>query len=274
MKWAGGKTKLLSELRARAPRGFRRYYEPFLGGAALFLDLAPAKAVLGDLNHALIDTYRALASNVEEVISILEVLRAGYLGGGERFYYFLREEWNRNEFATSAERAAAFILLNKTGYNGLWRVNRDGKYNVPAGKYTNPSIFDADHLRAAGAAFARAELRVGTFKTTTADVGAGDFVYFDPPYDPLNKTSSFTAYTKDAFGDAEQAELAQWAAALCRRGATVVLSNNDTPLIRDLYQGFQIETVKCARSINSKGTRRGKIDEVLITGVPLYQAPW
>lgn len=269
VKWVGGKTKLLPELRARAPQKFRRYYEPFLGGAAMFLDLAPEQATLGDMNDHLIEMYLALACHVDKVITALTSFRAQY-EVDRNFYYQLREWWNESEFEDSiAHRAAAFITLNKTCFNGLWRVNKRGDFNVPAGDYANPTIFDPDHLRAAGQAFKKAELKVGDYKATTAEAGEGDFVYFDPPYDPINKTSNFTSYTKEGFGDAQQEALAGWALELRRRGATVMLSNNDTPMIRGLYRGFIVETVKCARPINSKGDKRGKVDEVIITGGPL-----
>lgn len=269
VKYVGGKTKLLPALRARAPKTFRRYYEPFLGGAAMFLALEPEQATVGDINTPLIETYLALACHVEQVIIALTSFRAQYETGGKDFYYQLRTWWNESEFEDSiAHRAAAFITLNKTGYNGLWRVNKSGGYNVPAGDYANPTIFDPDHLRAVGRVFKRAELKMGDYKATTAEVGKGDFVYFDPPYDPLNKTSSFTSYTKDGFGDDAQAALAAHARELRRRGAFVMLSNNDTLMIRDLYRDFCIETVCCARPINSKGDKRGKINEVLITGAP------
>lgn len=269
VKWVGGKTKLLPELRARVPKTFRRYYEPFLGGAAMFLDLEPEQATVGDMNAHLIETYLALACHAEGVIVALTSFKTQYEAGGEDFYYQLRARWNAAEFKDSiAHRVAAFITLNKTCYNGLWRVNRQGCFNVPAGDYKNPTIFDPDHLRAASRAFKKAELKIGDYKATTVEVGKGDFVYFDPPYDPINKTSNFTSYTKDGFGEEQQEQLAKHAVELQRRGAFVMLSNNDTPLIRNLYRGFTIETVRCTRSINSKGDKRGEINEVLITGAP------
>lgn len=267
LKYVGGKTKLLPELRRRMPAVYRRYYEPFVGGASLFLDVLPAQATIGDINGHLIETYLALACHVDQVIEELISFRRRYQAGGEEFYYKLREWWNEREFADHPpRRAAAFIMLNKTCFNGLWRVNKEGRHNVPVGAYKNPKIFDPDHLREVGAAFKRAELKIGDYKGTTAEVGKGDFVYMDSPYDPINKTSNFTSYTKEGFGDTQQEQLAQHALELRRRGATVMLSNNDTPMIRALYEGFVIETVKCARPINSKGDKRGAVDEVLITG--------
>lgn len=269
VKYVGGKTKLLPELRARVPKTYRRYYEPFLGGAAMFLDLSPAQATIGDTNAHLVETYLALACHVEDVIEELTSFRRRYLAGGKEFYYTLRTWWNEREFADRLpRRAAAFIMLNKTCFNGLWRVNKDGEFNVPMGAYKNPSIFDPDHLRAAGRAFKQAELKIGDYKATTAEAGKDDFVYFDPPYDPINKTSNFTSYTEEGFGDDAQAALAEHARELRKRGAFVMASNNDTPMIRDLYHDFTIEIVRCARPINSKGDKRGEINEVLITGAP------
>lgn len=266
LKWVGGKTKLLPELLARVPAKYGRYYEPFVGGGALFLALCPEAAVLGDMNGDLIDTYRTIASDVEPLIHRLEKMRARHQTGGAPYYYDVRTQWNDCEYEDDRiGRAAAFIFLNKTCFNGLWRVNRAGQMNTPVGSYKNPTIFEPENLREVAKALAHVEFAVGDYKTTTARVTKGDFVYFDPPYDPLNKTSNFTSYTKTGFGDDEQAQLAKHALELQGRGAFVMLSNNDTPFIRDLYKDFHIDTVKCARPINSKGDKRGAVDEVLIT---------
>lgn len=270
VKWVGGKTKLLPELHQRMPKSFRRYYEPFLGGGALFFAVEPENAVLGDLNANLVEMYITVACHTDRVIDRLTTYRRQYLAQGEQYYYETRTGWNNGDFSDDVvARAAAFILLNKTCFNGLWRVNKSGKMNVPAGKYKNPTIFDADNLRAVAPLLKQAEIRIADYKQTTSPVGRGDFVYFDPPYDPIDKTSNFTSYTKEGFGDAQQEQLAGWALELRRRGAYVMLSNNDTPMIRGLYRGFTVETVKCARPINSKGDKRGEVDEVIITGGPL-----
>lgn len=264
IKWVGGKTKLLPELRARRPRAWGTYYEPFVGGGALFFDLVPPQTVLGDLNEALIDVYRAVAVDVEAVITALAMHKEMHDKDGV-YYYKVRACWNTGEIMDAAERAAAFIYMNKTGYNGLWRVNRAGKLNVPIGRYTNPTIYVPDVLRAASTVLRRVTLRVGTYVETTQDAAAGDFVYFDPPYDPVSKTSNFTSYTKNEFGKDQQKALAEYAWALHQRGVYVMLSNNDTPLVRDLYARFNIDTVKCRRSVNSAADKRGDVDEVIIT---------
>lgn len=268
IKWVGGKTKLLPELRARLPPKYNRYFEPFLGGAAMFFALAPRDAVLGDMNASLIDVYTALAHDVESVIKHLALYRENYLLEPSRYYYTVREWWNNHEFDDDVcSRAAAFIFLNKTCFNGLYRVNRKGEFNVPVGDYKEPAIYDPEALRAAGTVLGakKVSLRVTSYEVTTTSATAGDFVYFDPPYDPHSKTSNFTAYTKDAFGKKEQEQLAEHARALRKRGVQVMLSNNDTPFIRSLYEDFCIDNVKCGRAINSKGTKRGKVDEVIIT---------
>ena len=263
IKWVGGKSKLLPELRARMPPRFGRYFEPFAGGAALFFATAPVDAVLGDDNQDLIATYRAIASDVDAVIRRLELHRRHH---DDAHYYEVRARWNDREVSWSTpERAAAFIYLNKTCFNGLWRVNKAGEHNVPKGDYRNPSIYDADELRDASAHLRGASIDVGDYKLTTSTAQAGDFVYFDPPYDPASKTSNFTAYTKDSFGKKEQAELADYARVLRHGGTYVMLSNNDTPYVRELYHDFYIDTIQVGRAINSKGDKRGKVAEVVIT---------
>lgn len=265
MKWVGGKTKLLPELRARMPPRYRRYYEPFVGGAAMFFALAPDAACLGDMNQALIDTYRAVRDHVEEVIGRLEEHKAKHWKTSY-YYYEMREGWNEHRWRSDeVGAAAAFIYLNKTCYNGLWRVNRSGGFNVPKGDYEDPPIVDPDNLRRASRALHKARLLVNEYDATTAHAEEGDFAYFDPPYDPVSKTSSFTAYTKNAFGKDQQKRLADHARALRDKGVQVMLSNNDTPYVRSLYSDFVVDTVKCGRSINSKGDKRGKVDEVIIT---------
>lgn len=268
IKWVGGKTKLLPELRVRLPPKYNRYFEPFLGGAAMFFALAPQDAVLGDMNGALIDTYGALAHDVESVIESLGRFRKNYLLAPDEYYYQVRTWWNEHEFEDDASaRAAAFIFLNKTCFNGLWRVNRAGGFNVPKGDYKEPKIFDPEALRAAGSMLGakKVSLRVTGYDVTTASATAGDFVYFDPPYDPVSKTSNFTSYTKDAFGKEQQRQLAEHARELRKRGAHVMLSNNDTEYVRSLYEDFCIDTVLCGRAINSDGAKRGKVSEVIIT---------
>ncbi len=264
IKWVGGKTKLLPELISRLPGTFRRYYEPFVGGAALYFRVAPTQAVLNDYNPDLIGLYTALRRDVTGVIKKLALHRAQH---SEAHYYDVRTRWNDREVAwTTAERAATFIYLNKTCFNGLWRVNRSGAFNVPIGRYVDPPICVPDTLRAAQKVLATSELRCGDYREAVADAGRGDFLYFDPPYDPLTPTASFTSYTPRAFGTEQQAELAETARELVARGCRVMLSNHDTPLVRSLYKGFRVDRVKCSRAINSNAAKRGDVDEVIVTG--------
>jgi len=246
------------------PKKFGEYYEPFVGGAAMFFALAPESACLGDMNRALIDTYCAVREDVEGVIERLKEYKAKHWKGS--YYYEMREGWNEHRWRSDeVGAAAAFIYLNKTCFNGVWRVNRSGEFNVPKGDYEDPPIVNPDNLRLAAKALKNARLLCNEYDATTAHAKKGDFVYFDPPYDPVSKTSNFTAYTKDAFGKEQQKKLAEHARALRAKGVQVMLSNNDTPFVRELYADFCIDNVKCGRAINSKGAKRGKVDEVIIT---------
>jgi DNA adenine methylase len=264
IKWVGGKTKLLPELIARMPARFERYFEPFAGGAAMFFRVAPARAVLADSNHDLIGLYTCLTRDVAGVIKKLEHHRTAH---SEAHYYTTRTRWNDRELAwTTADRAATFIYLNKTCFNGLWRVNRAGLFNVPIGRYADPPICVPDALRAASRVLSRATLRCGDYQDVVKDAKRGDFLYFDPPYDPVTPTANFTSYTAGAFGADQQRELADTARKLVARGCQVMLSNSDTPFIRSLYQDFRVDRVKCSRAINSNAAKRGDVDEVIITG--------
>lgn len=262
VKWAGGKSKLLEELTKRRPVQYRRYYEPFAGGAALFFRMGPKRAVLGDTNTDLINMYRCVAWNVEGVIRRLAAHRRNHC---EDYYYSVRDKWNGSRGQSDVWRAAAFIYMNKTCYNGLWRVNRKGHFNVPIGRYTEPRIFEPKAMRAASLVLQKADLRVATYSETVEDAGRNDFVYFDPPYVPLSKTASFTSYTAEDFGPTDQEDLANTAVQLDKRGCKFMLSNHDTPEVRELYDGFQIDTVRCVRMINSNANKRGSVREVVIT---------
>ena len=264
IKWVGGKTRLLPELTQRLPATFGRYFEPFAGGAALFFRVAPLRAVLSDFNPDLVGLYTTVRRDVAGVIKQLERHRTLH---SEAHYYDVRTRWNDREIEWStAERAATFIYLNKTCFNGLWRVNRAGAFNVPIGRYTDPPICVPDALQAAARVLVNADLRCGDYRDAVVDAVRGDFLYFDPPYDPLTPTSSFTSYTTNAFGPDQQHELAETARALVRRGCRVMLSNSDTPLVRSIYKGFTIDRVKCSRAINSNAAKRGDVDEVIVTG--------
>jgi DNA adenine methylase len=258
VKWAGGKRQLLPELRRHVPERFGRYFEPFVGGGALFFELRPSAARLTDVNARLIRTYSGVRNDVERVIGLLESYPHD-----ERFFYELRDR--DVDLGTDAEVAAWFIYLNKVGFNGLYRVNRKNRFNVPFGRHKNPTICDAATLRACSAALQRAELSVADFADSVADAGPGDLVYFDPPYVPLSVTSNFTSYTSDGFGPEAHKRLRDLALQLKERGVHVILSNSSADFVRDLYRpSFTTTEVLATRLVNSKVTRRGAITELVI----------
>ncbi|MEZ4403995.1 MAG: DNA adenine methylase [Kofleriaceae bacterium] len=262
VKWVGGKTRLLPEILTRFPRQFGRYVEPFAGGAAVFFHLGPTEAVLSDRNPDLIGMYRAVAADPDGVLRRLAIHRDAH---DEAHYYQTRARWNDCTVSWSAlDRAATFIYLNRTCFNGLWRVNKGGGFNVPMGRYKNPAICDAETVTRASGVLRRATLLCGDYQAAVADAGPGDLVYFDPPYDPVTPTANFTSYTGDGFGPDDQRALADTVRALADRGCAVVLSNSDTPFIRSLYKGLRIDRVRCPRAINSDPARRGDVDEVLV----------
>jgi DNA adenine methylase len=271
LKWAGGKRQLLSELRKHVPQFYGRYYEPFVGGGALFFDLqtppedptdlgawqdwSSHESVIGDTNLELIRTYRAVRDDVESVVDCLKLYK-----NSESLFY----EARANPPVGDAEFAAWFIYMNKVCFNGLYRVNKKGEFNVPFGKYVNPKICDEETLRACSAALQDVRIEYDDFNIVTAEVGPGDLVYFDSPYLPVTVTSNFTAYTKDGFTYADHQRLAACALELKRRGVFVVLSNSSCPAVRELYAGWEIIEVDARRSINSKGSKRGAVKEVII----------
>lgn len=259
IKWAGGKSGLLPSIHSLLPQNtsFNTYYEPFLGGGAVFFSLQPANAVLNDSNHDLIELYQIVRDDVENLIDHLK-----FHYNEMNYFYMVREQDPAT--LSPVERAARFIFLNKTCYNGLYRVNSKGKFNVPFGKYSNPLICDPVGLRSASLALSHTTLLNVDFETATSTACADDFVYFDPPYDPINSTSSFTSYTSSGFNSSEQYRLAENVKRLNDIGVKVMISNSDTPLIRDLYSHYQIIEVQAKRAINCKPGGRGKISELLI----------
>lgn len=259
LKWVGGKRQLLPHLRAARPQKFGVYFEPFLGGGAMFFDLLPPRAVLSDSNLRLVKTYRGVRDAVDEVI---ERLRS--YPHDKDFYLEMRRR--PIDDASDAETAAWFIYLNKTGFNGLYRVNRRNEVNVPFGSYANPRICDEPNLRACARALERAEIVHGDFDDIVARARARDFVYFDPPYVPLSATASFTSYTSESFADPDQVRLRDVARALKRRKVSVLLSNSSAERVKTLYaDGFTLTPVLATRMVNSKATARGAITELLIS---------
>ena len=263
LKWAGGKRQLLPELRKALPAKWGHYYEPFIGGGALFFDLRASgwagAATLGDANERLVRMYLGVRGDVDEVIRLLKKTRYA------KAFYLRERARNPDLFGDDAEIAAWFIYLNKTGFNGLYRVNRKGEFNVPFGRYDNPLICDEPNLRAASHALKKTKLVIGDFEKAVKSAEAGDLVYCDPPYVPVSATSDFTSYTKEKFGPVEQERLRDMALRLKRLGVHVILSNADVPFVRKLYKGFNIRSVSARRNINSKGGSRGAVGEVIIT---------
>jgi DNA adenine methylase len=259
IKWAGGKAQLISAFAPYFPNRdeIRHYYEPFIGGAAVFFYLQHPRSFLSDSNAELIELYQTVRDNVDGLIKALKKHR-----NDEAYFYKVRAQVAKQ--LTPVERAARFIYLNKTCYNGLYRVNSQGQFNAPFGNYKNPNLCDEPGLQAASLALQTAELNVLDFEAAVAKAVAGDLVYFDPPYQPLSKTSSFTSYTATRFDDAEQRRLANVYRELDHRGCRVMLSNSNAPLIRALYGDFRLVEVLANRAINSKADGRGKIVELLI----------
>lgn len=266
LKWAGGKGQLLSELVARvdAAGPFRVYHEPFVGGGALFFELCRTgrigeRAVLSDTNPNLVDAWLGVQQVVDEVIAELRTHAEAH---GPDWYYRVRRE----RPAGLAARAARIIYLNKTCYNGLYRENSRGGFNVPMGRYESPAILDEENLRACAAALQVAEIRVSGFEDSLGRAEAGDLVYLDPPYAPVSATASFTAYAAGGFGEAEQRRLADLFRDLEGRGVRALLSNSDTPLTRALYGDFgeRCASVVARRAVNSRADRRGAVGEILV----------
>ncbi|MFQ5719857.1 MAG: DNA adenine methylase [Acidobacteriota bacterium] len=261
LKWAGGKTQLLPDLLARLPGSFEAYHEPFIGAGALLFALvghqAQRQIFLSDRNEPLIDTYLAVQEDVEAVISRLRRHR----NTPEHFYAVRAKDTRR---MTRAGRAARLIYLNRTCFNGLYRENRSGRFNVPFGRYKNPRICNADNLRAVAAALANTRIECGEFAGVLGRTRAGDLVYFDPPYHPVSATASFTSYDRNGFRAEDQIRLRDTFAELDRQGVRVMLSNSDTAFVRELYTGFEIAQVSARRAINSRADRRGKVAELIV----------
>jgi DNA adenine methylase len=294
LKWAGGKRQLLPHLRRFYPPAFNRYLEPFFGSGAVFFDLHAAgrlqdrDAVLIDANADLIGCYETVRAQPDAVGHELDRLAAAHASGGQALYYAVRDRQfnptrdrlrdHTGRIAYTPELAAMLIYLNRTGFNGLFRVNARGGFNVPAGRYARPKIADREKLARVAQALSAPRVRLvwGSFESAAEIAAPGDFVYFDPPYAPLSRTASFTSYTGPRFDAVDQQRLQRVAIALARRGCSVVLSNSTADAIADLYErnadaraaGLRVLRVPARRAINSNAARRGPIDEFLISNVP------
>lgn len=287
IKWVGGKTQLLDEVRKSLPRDFASrqhitYVEPFVGGGAVMFWILQAypnieRAVINDINQELVCTYRVIQENVEELIAELAYIRDEYipLNAEDRKAYFMekRARFNTKQ-TTPVETAALFIFLNRTCFNGLYRVNSKGEFNVPHGKYTKPRICDADNLRACSMVLQNVEILCGDFAETGRFAGPDTLFYFDPPYKPITETSSFTSYAKEGFNDNEQLRLRDFCDKINKEKALFVASNSDPKDVNSkdnffdtIYQHFIIKRVSAARMINSDASGRGAISELMISNV-------
>ncbi len=267
VKWVGGKRRVLPDLLLSLPTTFDHYYEPFVGGGALFFHLRSLnllddhKITLSDINLRLIRTYRAIRDDVDGVIERLEHHKKNHC----RDYFYGVRDVKVDAYQNDADVAAWFIYLNKTAFNGLYRVNKKNRFNAPMGKYKNPAICDAANLRNCHTVLQTVELLHTPFDKAPIDAKKDDLVYFDPPYVPVSATSSFTSYTNEGFGYEEQERLRDVAWMLRRKGVNVMLSNSDHDLVHDLYQDFDVRQIKVGRAINCKAGSRGKVGEVIVT---------
>lgn len=268
LKWAGGKRQIIGEIKKLMPGEFNNYFEPFIGGGALFFDLERDNSTINDFNSELINTYECVRDNVDELITLL---RHHEDNNSQEFFYELRS-WDRDgtlERMTSVQRAARFIYLNKTGFNGLFRVNSAGQFNVPYGRYKRPLIVNEEVLIPTSKFLNESHVNIlqGDYEVAVRNAGPDDLVYFDPPYAPLlEDTNNFVGYTLNGFSSKDQERLRDIFVELDNRGCFVMLSNSNSKVIRDLYAAYAETTfiIKANRSVNSKGNGRGKVEEVLV----------
>lgn len=265
-KWVGGKRQLLPKLHSFMPEKYNRYYEPFIGGGALLFSLAPKNAVINDFNADLINLYQIVKSNPKELLEQLDK----HAANNTKEYYLAIRKLDRSDAInqlSDVEKAARILYMLKVDFNGLYRVNKKGEFNVPYGRYKNPKISDHETIMSVSNYFNQANVKImqGDFANAVEDAQTGDFVYFDPPYVPVNLTSSFTSYTSEGFNLKEQERLRDLFFTLDKRGVKVMLSNSDVPTVRELYKNANIHAVEANRFINSKSDKRGKVGEVIIT---------
>lgn len=262
VKWVGGKRQLIKELKKYMPKKFDTYFEPFIGGGALFFNLKLEKSFINDYNTELINLYEVIKNNPEELIKDLEKHK-----NNSEYYYKIREldripeKYKR---LSKIKKASRFIYLNKTGFNGLYRVNKNGQFNVPFGKYTNPSYAENSNILNCSKLLEKTTILNGDFEIIKKYIQKGDFVYFDPPYVPLSETSSFTEYTNKGFDEDMQFRLKELCDYIHNIGAYFMLSNSYTEYIKDLYKEYTLITVQANRALNCKANGRGKINEYIV----------
>mgnify|MGYP001686660720 FL=1 len=265
-KWTGGKRQLLPVIRELMPKTYNRYFEPFVGGGALFFDLAPKNAVINDFNAELINCYQQIKDNPQELIEILKVHQEY---NSKEYYLDLRsaDRDERIDMMSEVQRAARILYMLRVDFNGLYRVNSKNQFNVPYGRYKNPKIVDENLVSAISTYLNnnQIEIKKGDFEKAVLDVQPGDFVYFDPPYIPLSETSAFTSYTHEGFSYDDQVRLRDTFKKLSDIGAYVMLSNSSSFLVEELYRDFNIHYVEATRTNGAKSSSRGKISEIIVT---------
>ncbi len=268
VKWAGGKTQLLEKIKTLMPKEYNHYFEPFIGGGALLFSVAPKDFTLNDFNSELIQAYRCFTDE-NDFKKLIEKLNFYQENHSEEQYYQVRAMDQESEFLEKPiyERAARMIYLNKSCFNGLYRVNSKGFFNVPSGKKKTLNCYEKDNLLEIENFFKKSKFKIlsGDFEKAVEGAEKGDFVYFDPPYDTWEGKDSFTSYAKNPFGKEEQKRLADVFKRLSQKGVYVMLSNHNTDYIRELYKDFHIHVVDARRNINSKGDGRGSVEEVIVT---------
>lgn len=283
VKWAGGKSQLLNDIRAKYPEKIDKYCEPFVGGGAVLLDVLancqPKEVLINDINAELANTYSQIKNSVDELIEILSEMQDSFWAKNDDdrkvMYFAKRERFNdlkvNGDEQINLEKAALFIFLNKTCFNGLYRVNRKGLFNVPIGSYKKPPICDAENLRLISGLLKNVQIKCGDYSECADFIDENTFVYIDPPYRPLTATASFTSYSENEFGDKQQIELGKFVDEISAKGAKVVVSNSDPKnsdesdsFFDDLYSSYTIMRVSAKRMINSKATGRGNVNELLI----------
>ncbi len=267
VKWAGGKRQIINELKKYVPEDYDCYYEPFIGGGALFFELAPKKAVINDSNNELMNVYEVMCDE-HKYSKMCHLLNSYEVKNSEEFYYELRNkdrDMKKFEKLNDYTRAARTIYLNKACFNGLYRVNSKGEFNVPYNKKNKVNTYDKENLLVVHMYLTMNDITIMNtdFEEALKQAKKGDFVYIDPPYDQIN--SSFTSYTLEGFDHNEQRRLAKVFKELSDRGVQVMLSNHNTDLIRELYKDYNIHVIEAKRNINSNGKKRGKVEEVIIT---------
>ncbi|MRR34058.1 DNA adenine methylase [bacterium] len=269
VKWAGGKRQLVEELLRSRPGEYNRFIEPFIGGGALFFALKPENAYISDINEELINIYKVVRDDVDALIVELKKHEKKYKGGDpQEYFYAIRNVDRETRYArwSRVKKAARLIFLNKTCFNGLFRMNSRREFNTPFGFYVNPAIVDENNLLACSSALASTEIAAAGFDHVLKIAKKGDFVYFDPPYVPLTATANFTAYTGEGFDLEMQTRLRDVCIELDGKGVKWMLSNSDTEFVHGLYQErFHIRTVEASRAINCKADKRGKVSEVIVT---------